>query len=169
MESLQHICRLDSHGSHLWVPDLEMSQIHLLGLGGTSILALEIANGWNSFLYRCFKNVERGILVLPCLSVQPSVHPSLCLWIETCPLCIPIILARSISFLPEASFGLRVLSLPASFCVSVRPCVNHELVRAITHHSLKLGSPNLDHRCKRPWFRSLVFLGVIVFDLQGQI
>ena len=26
-------------------------------------------------------------------------------------------------FLPEASFGLRVLSLPASVCVSVRPCV----------------------------------------------
>ena len=39
--------------------------------------------------------------------------------------------------------------------VSVRPCVNLELVRAITHHPLKLGSPNLDHRCKRPWLRSL--------------
>ena len=35
-------------------------------------------------------------------------------------------------------------------CVLVRPCVNHELVRAITHHPFKLGSPNLDHRCKRP-------------------
>ena len=28
-----------------------------------------------------------------------------------------------IGFLPEASFGLRVLSLPASVCVSVRPSV----------------------------------------------
>ena len=73
------------------------------------------------------------------------------------------------AFLSEASFGLRVLSLPASVCVSVRPCVNHELVRAITHHPFKLGSPNLDHRCKRPWLRSLLFLGVIDLDIQGQI
>ena len=59
------------------------------------------------------------------------------------------------NFLPEASFGLRVLSLPASVCVCVRPCVNHELVRVITHHPFQLGSPNLDQRCKRPWLRSL--------------
>ena len=37
--------------------------------------------------------------------------------------------------------------------------VNPQLVRAITHHPLKLGSPNLDHRCKRPWLRSLLFWG----------
>ena len=81
------------------------------------------------------------------------------------------------AFLPEASFGLRVLSLPASVCVSVRPsvrpsvrlCGNHLLVRAITHHPFKLGSPNLDHRCKIPWLRSLLFCGVIDLDLQGQI
>ena len=72
-------------------------------------------------------------------------------------------------FLPEASFGLRVLSLPASVCVSVRPCGNHLLVRTITHRPFKLGSLNLDHRCKRPWLRSLLFLGVIDLDLQGQI
>ena len=78
-----------------------------------------------------------------------------------------------LKFLPEASFGLRVLSLPASVCVSVRPsvrvCGNHLLVRAITRHPFKLGSPNLDHRCKRPWLRSLLFWGVIDLDLQGQI
>ena len=66
-------------------------------------------------------------------------------------------------FLPEASFGLRVLSLPASVCVSVRPtvrvCGNHLLVRAITHHPFKLGSPNLDHRCKRPWLKPYCFGG----------
>ena len=73
------------------------------------------------------------------------------------------------SFLPEANFGLRVLSLPASVCVSVRLCVNHELVRAITHHPFQLGSPNLDQRCKRPWWRSLLFCGTIDCDLQGQI
>ena len=64
---------------------------------------------------------------------------------------------------------LRVLSLPASVCVCVRPCVNHELVRAITHDPYQLGSPNLDRKCKRPWLRSLLFLGVIDLDLQGQI
>ena len=59
--------------------------------------------------------------------------------------------------LPEASFSLRVLSLLASVCVCAS--VNHEFVRAITHHPFQLGSPNLDHRCKRPWLRSLLFWG----------
>ena len=72
-----------------------------------------------------------------------------------------------ISFLPEASFGLRVLSLPACVCVCVS--VNHEFVRAITHQQFKLGSPNLDQRCKRPWLRALLFCGMIDRDLQGQI
>ena len=59
----------------------------------------------------------------------------------------------------------------ACVCLCVCPCVcvNPQLVRAITHHPFKLGSPNLDHRCKRPWLRSLVFWGVIDLDLQGQI
>ena len=54
------------------------------------------------------------------------------------------------TFLPEASFGLRVLSLPASACVcvyvsispSIHPFVNQELFGAITCHPLKLESPN---------------------------
>ena len=33
-------------------------------------------------------------------------------------------------------------------CMSVCVCINHELVRTITHRSFKLGSPNLDQRCK---------------------
>ena len=41
-------------------------------------------------------------------------------------------------FLPEASFGLRVLSLPACVCVYVCVSVNHEFVRAITHQPFKL-------------------------------
>ena len=53
-------------------------------------------------------------------------------------------------------------------CVCVRVSVNHELVRAINHQPCKLGSPNLDQRCKRPWLRSLLFCGVIDGDLQGQ-
>ena len=74
-----------------------------------------------------------------------------------------------IYFLPGASIGLRVLSLSASVCVCVHQCVNHEFFREITHDPFQLGSPNLDHRCKRPWFRPLLFLGVIDLDLQGQI
>ena len=81
------------------------------------------------------------------------------------------------TFLPEASYGLRVLSLPASVCVCVCACVcmcvcvsvNHQFVRTITCHPLKLQSPNLDQKCKTPWLRSLLFLGFIDLDLQGQI
>ena len=44
----------------------------------------------------------------------------------------------------------------------------------ITPHPFKLGSPNMDHRCKRPWFKSLLFPGGgggggVDLDLQGQI
>ena len=59
-------------------------------------------------------------------------------------------------FLPEACMAIaycRCLRL------SVCPCVNHLLVRAMTRDPFKLRSPNLNHRCKRPWLRSLLFLG----------
>ena len=76
-------------------------------------------------------------------------------------------------FLPEASFGLRVLSLPASVCLcvclSVCVSVNPEIVRAINHHAFKLEPPNLDKRCKITWLRSLLFLMAIDLDLQDQI
>ena len=62
-------------------------------------------------------------------------------------------------FLPEASFGLRVLSLPVSACLRVCVCGNHQFLRTTTHHLFKLGSPNLDHVCKRPCLRFLLFLG----------
>ena len=55
------------------------------------------------------------------------------------------------------TLDLRILSLPTFACVyvcvsvyvSVRVCVrvNPELVRVITHHPFKLGSPYLDQRC----------------------
>ena len=63
-------------------------------------------------------------------------------------------------FLPEANFGLWVLSSPASVCLSVCLCVciNHLLVRTITHQPFKLESPNLDQRCKTPWLRCLLFI-----------
>ena len=57
--------------------------------------------------------------------------------------------------------GIVVACVHPSVCLSVT-----KFVRAITHHPFKLGSPNLDHRCKRPWLRSLLFWGVIDLDLQ---
>ena len=54
-------------------------------------------------------------------------------------------------------------------CVCVRVSVSHEFIRAITHQPFKLGSPNLDQRCKRPSLRALLFCGMIDRDLQGQI
>ena len=54
-------------------------------------------------------------------------------------------------------------------CVCVCVSVNHEFVRTITHQPFKLGSPNLDQRCKTPWLRALLFCGMIDHDLQGQI
>ena len=48
---------------------------------------------------------------------------------------------------------------------SVRPSVT-KFVRAITQHQFKLGLPNLDHRCKRPWLRSLLFWGVLTLTFK---
>ena len=65
---------------------------------------------------------------------------------------------------PVLAFGYcRWLRL--SVCV----CGKHLLVRAITCHGFKLESPNLDHKSKTPWLRSLLFWGVIDLELQGQI
>ena len=103
-------------------------------------------------------------------SVRPSVRPSVCPSV-----CLSVCPSVCHTFLPEASYGLRVLSLPASVCVCVCVCmcvcvsVNHQFVRTITCHPLKLQSPNLDQKCKTPWLRSLLFLGFIDLDLQGQI
>ena len=67
-----------------------------------------------------------------------------------------IFLTELTSFYPRPvlAFGYcRCLCLS----VCVRPCVNHKLIRTITHHPFQLGSPNLDQRCKRPSLRSLLF------------
>ena len=54
-------------------------------------------------------------------------------------------------------------------CLCLCVCINHLLVRTITRHLFKLGSPNLVQRSKTPWLRFLLFCGVIDLDLQGQI
>ena len=53
--------------------------------------------------------------------------------------------------------------------VSVHPCVNPELVHAITCDTVTPVSPNLGQTCKTPWLKSLVFWEVINCDLQGQV
>ena len=69
---------------------------------------------------------------------------------------------------PVLAFGY-CRCLRVCVCVYVCLSVNHQLVRAITHQPFKLESPNLDQRCKRPWLRSLLFLGTIDLELQGEI
>ena len=82
------------------------------------------------------------------------------------------------SYFPNLAFYLRPvlafgychrLRLCVSVCVCVSLCVNHLLVRSITRDPFKIGSPNLDQRCKRPWLRSLLFWGSIDLEFQGQI
>ena len=58
-------------------------------------------------------------------------------------------------FLPEASFGLRVLSLPAC----VRVSVNHELISAITRHNFQLKSPNWDQKMQNILLKVPIVLG----------
>ena len=69
-------------------------------------------------------------------------------------------------FWPSA---IVVACMCVCMCVCVRVSVNHEFFRTLTHQPFKLGSSNLDQRCKRSWLRALLFCGMIDCDLQGQI
>ena len=53
---------------------------------------------------------------------------------------------------------IAIACVYVSNCVFVCVCINHFLVRTITHQPFKLESPNLEQRCKTPWLRSLLFL-----------
>ena len=73
---------------------------------------------------------------------------------------------RTFYFFTRGQYGHRVLSLPASVCPSVCQSL------ACPHDNLRLVQAritSLNHRCKRPWLRSLLFWGVIDLYLQGQI
>ena len=53
-------------------------------------------------------------------------------------------------------------------CVNLSVCAS--ITCTITRHPFKLGLSNLDHRCNKPWLRSLFFKGDwIDYDFQGQI
>ena len=130
-----------------------------------------------------------------CLSVRPSARLSVCVCVSVCFMnrfheismigrtrykeqskrfggCYVKPLGQDFYPRPVLAFGYcRCLRLCVCVCVclSVCLCVNHLLVRTITRDLFKLGSPNLDQRCKRPWLRSLLFWGAIDLDLQGQI
>ena len=69
----------------------------------------------------------------------------------------PIFITRS-QFWPSG-IVVACVCVCVCVCLSVCVCVNHLLVCAITRDPFKLGSPNLDHRCKRPWLRSLFIFG----------
>ena len=105
-----------------------------------------------------------GLLWIGLLGINPSEkkkngtsHSRKCIW--------KYHLANDNHFYPRTvlAFGYcRCLRL------SVSPLVT-KFVRAITHYPFKLGSPNLDQNCKRPWLRSLLCCGTIDRDVEGQI
>ena len=70
----------------------------------------------------------------------------------------------TIHILPKASFDLQVLLMPASIC----QCVDHLFVRAITRDQFKLGSSNLDQRCKKTSVKIPVVLWITKFGPEVQ-
>ena len=80
----------------------------------------------------------------------------------------------TISFLSEACFGLRVLSLPASACVSVHRshvlniCLCQSRARRRDSSSPPSRTNNLDRECKTPLLRSYGFCGAIDLNFKGQ-
>ena len=82
-------------------------------------------------------------------------------WIETETECSLFCRHFQINFYPRPALAFGYCHcLCLCVCVSCL-CVNHLLVRVITWDPFKLGSPNLDQRCKMPWLRSLLFCRVI--------
>ena len=75
-------------------------------------------------------------------------------------------------FIPKASFGIRFLSLPASFSLSV--CVYLWVCRppaCACDDSLPIQTriKKSNKRCKTPWLRSLLLWALIDLDPKGQI
>ena len=113
------------------------------------------------------------VLSLPLPSVRPSVRHQVCPRDNSSP-----VQARITKLGPKMQNTLVKVPMvlggnqpwpSRSYLRSNRNLPHFELVRTITHHSFKLGSPNLDQRCKIHWLRSLVIWVAIDHDLQGQI
>ena len=66
-----------------------------------------------------------------------------------------IILGSTLTVMVELNFKVK-------FC----PNLNLKFARAKTHHSFKLGSPNLDQKCKTAWSRSLYGLRQYQYQYQ---
>ena len=65
------------------------------------------------------------------------------------------------TFFTVGDFALRILLFPASVCVCLCLCVylNHEVVDAVSHDPLKLGSQNLEQSSKRDSWKCLFVRG----------
>ena len=109
-------------------------------------------NLFRSVWYACYSTCRRHCMqMLSALLALGGIHQS------------PVVsltesqrpVMKSFEFLPEASFGILVLSLPASVC---------PLVREITCCPFKLESSYLDQKCKTLWLRSLLFCVVLLFS-----
>ena len=75
-------------------------------------------------------------------------------------------------FLPEASFGLQVLSLPASVCLCVSVCVCVRQPRACPHHKssrVQAWTTKFWQKVQNNLVKIPIVLGAIDLDLQGQI
>ena len=123
---------------------------------------------YRDFAYRAFNNTSRV-----CFSIVEKRNESSC-YIDTCNLYSLLIFTAVIGRSSANSFYPRpVLAFGYCRClrlsVCVRPCVIHKLVRVITHHPFQLGSPNLDQRCKRPWLRSLIFVGRLIVTFKVKL
>ena len=106
------------------------------------------------------------VVVCVCLCVQMSIHP--CVNKFVCMITHPFKLEwpnldqrckrpwlRSLTIC-----GMIDLDLQGQIYHLKSPNRSHfEFVCTITRHPFKLGSPNLDQRCKLPWLRSLLFCG----------
>ena len=71
-------------------------------------------------------------------------------------------------FLPEASFGLRVLSLPASVCVCLSVCQSRVCPRN-NSGPVRAKITKLGPKMQKTLVKIPIFCGLIDLDLQGQI
>ena len=109
------------------------------------------------------------ICVCVCLSVCPCMRQS-----RACPRDKWPVKASITKFWPEVRNNLVKIpivlrgwstltsSVKFNFKIRFYPILSLKFVCMITHHLIKLDSPNLEQRCETPCLRSLLFLEVII-------